>query len=230
MLGIFPENVLRNVNQYRAFLGFLRHPAWLKGRFVLDRAGALNWIERPRVDLEAFIQLHRDPAAIVPHEYFLPDSRDGPVTRRFPYTLTVFRLALMPRLHTRLTRKPSWADFYNDDHPSGALPLIIALVEAFVRDAELRGKRALVVIVPGASSFRARAAYGAFEYAPLIAALTARKIDVLDIGAALVARSVGNYCELYVDPSDCAGHLGIAGSKTVAEVAAAELRRRGLVK
>jgi hypothetical protein len=35
MLGIFPENIVRNVNQYRGFLGYSPSPLGLKGRFVL---------------------------------------------------------------------------------------------------------------------------------------------------------------------------------------------------
>jgi hypothetical protein len=228
MLGIYPENVLRNVNQYRGFMGYPPHPGWLKGRFVLDRAGTLNWIERPRLDLETFIQLHRDPAAIVPHEYFLPDGPDGPVTVGFPYALAAVRFALTPRLLSRLTLRPSWGGFFDDHHPSGALPLTVAIAEAFARLAEHRGKKALVVIVPGPGSFRTRATYGTFEYAPLIAALTERQIDVLDVGAALIVHGMGNYCELYARyPGECGGHFGIAGGKIVAEVVAAELRRRG---
>ena len=58
LLGIFPENVMRNVNQYRAFLGFSLHPYWLKGRFALDGSGHLDWIPRPRIDAADFIRLH----------------------------------------------------------------------------------------------------------------------------------------------------------------------------
>ena len=85
------------------------------------------------------------------------------------------------------------------------------------------------IILPGPGSFRGRAAYGAFEYAPLIEALSARKIDVLDVGAAMMVRGVGNYCELYANPAECSGHFGIAGGAIVAEIVAAELRQRGLV-
>jgi hypothetical protein len=230
ILGIFPENLLRNVNQYRALFGFPQHPQWLKGRFTLDGADALRWIARPQIGLDGFVELHRDPSKIIPHEYFLPDTRDGPVTWRFPAMLTTFQLALRPRLMTRITGRPSWAAFYDPAHRSGALPLTVAIVEAFVRDAAARGQRALVVMLPGASSFRARTAFGAFEYAPLVAALSARNVDVFDIGAALMADGMRNYCELYLNPAACSGHLGIAGSAAFAEIVAAELRRRGLVK
>jgi hypothetical protein len=228
MLGIFPENVLRNVNQYRAFLGAGLHPRWLKSRFVLDATGALEWVARPRIDLADFIALHVDPARIVPRDELRPGSHDGPVVAHFPYTLSAIRLALMPRVLTRFTGKPSWADFYDLDHPSGAVALTAAIAEAFSREATARGKRPLVVMLPGASSFRAREKFGAYEYAPLVAAMAARNVETFDAGPALLA-ALGSRspCELYAQAADCNGHFGAAGGAVLAQVIAAELRRRG---
>ena len=100
------------------------------------------------------------------------------------------------------------------------------------RDRRLfsRGKRVLIVMLPGASSFRARAEFGQPEYAPLIAALVTKKIEVFDpIRALLSALGQRSYCELYIAPTDCNGHFGVEGSRIVADVVLAELRRRGLV-
>jgi hypothetical protein len=231
LLGFSPEHIILDVNQYRGFLGYGPSPTGLKGRFILDGESRLEWIHRPRINEKGFVEFLRDPANFVPHEYLLPDSPDGPVTLRFPYTLTVARVALMPRLRVRFTDRPSWADFYRTDHPSGALVLTAALVEAFVREAEHRGKQALIVVLPGASSFRARAKFGQPEYAPLLAALAAKNIDVFDpIPALLTALGQRSYCELYTVPADCGGHFGIEGSRIVADVVLAELHRRGLVK
>ena len=231
LLGIFPENAMRNVNQFRALIGFKPTPRALKGRFVLDGAGRLQWIHRPRIDESGYVRLLRDPASVVPHEYLLPDTRDGPVTLRFPYLLTVIRLALMPRLWVRITGSPSWADFYHPDHPSGALQLTAAIAETFAHEAERRGKRGLVVMLPGAASFRTRAKYGEPEYQPLLAALAARHVDVFDPATRLLA-ALGqrSYCELYAVPTECAGHFGVFGGGLVADVMLTELRRRGLVK
>jgi len=231
LLGIFPENIVRNVNQYRGFLGYGPSPTGLKGRFVLESDGRLEWIHRPRIDEKGFLEFLRDPASVLPHEYLLPDTPDGPVTLRFPYTLKVARVALMPRLRVRLTGRPSWADFYRADHRSGALALTAAIVEAFLRESERRGKRALVMMLPDASSFRVRAEFGQPEYAPLIAALAARKIDIFDPSPALLtALGHRSYCDLYAVPADCNGHFGIEGSRIVADVVTAELRQRGLVR
>src|SRR5262249_36156425 len=127
LLGIFPENIRRDVNQYRGLIGFPLSPVWLKGRFVLDRGGQLEWIPRPRINEKEFLDFLRDPASLLPHEYLLPDTRDGPVTLRFPYTLSLARIALMPRWRVRITGRPSWSDFYRADHGSGALALTVAI-------------------------------------------------------------------------------------------------------
>jgi hypothetical protein len=230
LLGIFPENVMRNVNQYRALMGYDVHPVNVKGRFVLDAAGGLVWVPRLRLDADRFVRLNRAPAEFLPHEYLLPDTRDGPATLRFPYTLALLRILIMPRLWTHFAGRPAWSGFFAADHPSGALPLTVAIADAFAHEAARRGKHLLVVMLPGANSFRLRPRDGSLEYAPLVAALAARGIDVFDTAPALLA-ALGerSYCVLYFRPDECGGHFGVLGSKIVAEVAAAELRRRGLV-
>jgi hypothetical protein len=228
LLGIYPEDVMRNVNQYRGFIGYALSPRLLKGRFILDHAGRLDWLHRPKVDADSFVTLHREPAKVVPHDYLLPDTRDGPVTLRFPYTLTLTHVALNPRIRARLTGRRWSDDFFLHDHPSGALALTAAIGEAFAREAERRNKGTLVVILPDASSFRTRTASGSPEYAPLVAALSARRVEVFDAAPALLAAlEHRSYCELYL--VECGGHFSRAGSTIVAQVVSSELRRRGLI-
>jgi hypothetical protein len=227
LLGIYPEDVMRNVNQYRGFIGYDLSPSLLKGRFVLDHAGHLDWVHRPQVDADSFVTLHREPAKVVPHDYLLPDTRDGPITPSFPSTVTLARIAFSSRMQARLSGR-TWSDYFlMPDHPSGALVLTAAISEAFAREAERRGKRALVVILPAASSFRTRAALGIPEYSPLIAALATRRVEVFDPAPALLAAlEQRSYCELYSNPAECRGHFSSAGSTIVAQVVASELRQR----
>jgi hypothetical protein len=229
LLGIFPDDIVRNLNQYRTFIGTGPGWFWLKGRFVLDQAGHLEWIARPNLNPQEFIRLHQHPEQILPHEYFLPDSRDGPVTVRFPYTLTLARFALTPWVKNRLMRRTTWSDLYGVDHPSGATRLTVAIVEFFIREAERRGKRVVVIMLPSADSFRMHARNNEADYAPFVAAMQAAGIDVFDpIPKLLAALSLDKraYCDLYV--ASCKGHFGVAGGAIVAKVVAAELDRRGL--
>jgi hypothetical protein len=59
LLGIFADDIIRNLNQYRAFIGFSLEPYWVKGRFILDEEKHLEWIRRPRLDANSYLELHR---------------------------------------------------------------------------------------------------------------------------------------------------------------------------
>jgi hypothetical protein len=240
LLGVNPNTVMDNINQYDGLLGAALEPTAVKGRFLLDSSDHLNWLPGPRLDRESFVALNRDPSAMLPHSYFLPDTRDGPVTVGFPYSLTLARIALIARLHNVLLRKAEWSDLYAADHPSGALRLMAAICAAFADLAKARGERPLVVMLPLASSFREQANHGAFEYAPLVAALQAKHIDVFDPGTEMIDSLAGrSKCEFFAhqrpetawltSPVPCGGHYSLAGNTVIAHLVAGELRRRNLV-
>jgi hypothetical protein len=192
------------------------------------------------LDRDGFVAMNRNPAQTLPHSYFLPDTRDGPVALRFPYIVTLARVALMTRLHNILVRRAEWSSLYTSDHPSGALRLMAAICEAFAELAKARGERPLIVMLPLAASFREQANYGAFEYAPLVAALQAKGIEVFDPGTAMIDRLAGrSACEFYIrqrpatalltSPLPCGGHYSTAGNTMMAQLVAAELRGRNFV-
>jgi hypothetical protein len=241
LLGINPNNVEDNVNQYDAFLGSALDPTALKGRFLLDANGHLDWYPRPHLGREGFIAMNKNPSEILPHSYFLPDTRDGPVTLRLPYTLTLARVAIMARLHNILVRRAEWSGMYVASHPSGALRLMVAICQAFAKFAEARGQRPLVVILPISESFREQANYGQFEYTPLVAALQAHGIEVFDPGLAMIESAAGHsICEFFTrahpeaalltSPVACSGHYSVFGNTTIARLVWAELKRRDLAK
>ena len=241
LLGIDPNSIMDIVNQYDGFLSPELEPFSLKGRFVLKPFDHLRWLPRPRLDANGFIAMHRDPAYVLPHSYFLPDTRDGPITFRFPYTATLARVALMPRLHDILLRRAEWSSLYHAEHPSGALQLMIAISEAFVELANARGKRPLIVMLPVAGSFREQANHHEFEYAPLVAALRAKHIEVFDPGTAMIANLEGrSACELFTHPHAgmawltsplaCGGHYSSLGNTILAQLVGAEIRRLNFLR
>jgi len=240
LLGINPNNVEDNVSQYDGLLGSALEPTSLKGRFLLDGFDHLKWVPRPRLDLDGFVAMNRNPAETLPHSYFLPDTRDGPVTLGFPYTVTLARAALMPRLHNLLVRRAEWSGLYSADHPSGALQLMVAICQAFAESATARGERPLIIMLPLAHSFREQANYGRFEYAPLVAALQAKGIEIFDPGTAMIDSLAGrSVCEFFTQahpemawltsPAPCGGHYSTAGNTTMSQLVAAELRRRNFI-
>jgi hypothetical protein len=240
LLGIDPNSIMDNINQYDGLLGSPLEPYALKGRFLVEPLDRLEWVPRPQLDANGFVAMHRNPESVLPHSYFLPDTRDGPVTLRFPYTVTLARIALMPRLHNILARRAEWSSLYLADHPAGTLQLMVAISEAFVELANARGKRALIIMLPVAGSFREQANYGEFEYAPLVAALRAKRIEIFDPGAAMVTALGGrSACELFTrahaemawltSPVPCGGHYSGFGNTILAQLVAAELRRRNFL-
>ena len=240
LLGVNPNTVMDNVSQYDGLLGSALAPTAMKGRFLLDSSDHLTWLPRPRLDRDGFVAMNRNPAETLPHSYFLPDTRDGPVTLGFPYTVTLARAALMTRLRNILMRRAEWSSLYAADHPSGALRLMAAICQAFAELAKARGERPLLVILPIAHSFRERANYGEFEYAPLVAALQAKGLEVFDPGRAMIESLAGrSACEFFVhqrpetrlvsSPVPCGGHYSTVAHTTVAQLVAAELRRRNFI-
>jgi hypothetical protein len=241
LLGIDTHTIMNVINQYDGFLSGELEPHALKGRFVIDRDGKLQWVARPHLDADGLAKLHITPASVLPQSYFLPDTIDGPVTLRFPYSLTLARVAILPRLHNILARRAEWSSLYQADDPSGALQLMVAICEAFVEFANAHGKRALIVMLPVAGSFREQSNHRSFEYIPLVAALRAKGVEVFDPGAAMNATREGrSVCEFFTrphaelawlsSPVPCGGHYSSLGNALMAQLVAAELRRRNFLK
>jgi hypothetical protein len=230
LLGIDPGTIIDNLSQYGGFLRPPLGPYALKGRFLLDSSDRLKWLSRPRLDEDGFLALHRTPAELVPYDYFLPDTVEGPVTPHFPHSLTLLRVALLARVRDVLAGRAEWRGFYASDHPSGALRVLAAICQAFVQHADSLGEPVLIIVLPVAKSFREQAAYGKFEYAPLVARLAAKGVEVFDPGPAMLDALAGNsYCELFTRPKSCEGHYSVLGNTILANLVAAELWRRGFV-
>jgi hypothetical protein len=240
LLGINPNTVMDNINQYDGLLGAALEPTALKGRFLVDSSDRLTWVPRPHLDEDSFVAMHLDPAKMLPHSYFLPDTADGPVTPRFPYSVTLARVALMTRLHNLLAGRAEWSSLYAADHPSGALRLMTSICENFAEVAKAQGQKPLIVMLPLADSFREKLNYGGFEYAPLVEALRAKGIEVFDSGPAMLQSLAGRpACEFYshphpeakwiLSPVPCGSHYSTKGNTTVARLVADELRKRGYV-
>jgi hypothetical protein len=243
LLGIDPNSIMDIVSQYDGFLGSGLEPYALKGRFLGGSFEHLQRVPQPQLDANGFVALHRNPADFLPHSYFLPDTPDGPITLRLPYILTLTRVALMPRVHDVIARRTEWSRLYRADHPSGTLQLMISISEAFVELAKARGKRALIVMLPVAASFREQANYREFEYAPLVAALRSKHIEVFDPGTAMIAELGGrSACELFThqradmasawlsSPLQCGGHYSSFGHAILARLVFAELRSRNFLR
>jgi hypothetical protein len=220
ILGHYSEDIVRNVNQLRDLNASGRF--FLKPRFVLER-GELRLVPLPDLDVDDFARIATDAEQLLPHEFFRPGGDAGIVVRRFPYSSSLVRVAGQYRVRAVLRGVPSYAPFYDAHHPSGALAVTIAILDAFVREACARGQRPIVLLIPDISDLGARRAGNPVHYAPLTGALAARGIEALDAAPELdrVAGARGP-CAVYTACSR--GHLSEEGNSVLARLVAARVR------
>jgi hypothetical protein len=216
ILGIYPHNVMRNVNQYRFFLtggktfGF-------KPRFILEK-GILQLVPIPSVPADELDQLYRDPGKYLRHEAFLPDSPYGPIRASFPFTISLIRLTTKERIRNGLRGRPSWEAFWQPEHPTASLEVTTGIVSKFERVCKEREKRCLVLLFPTPSSYEWYAESGDVVTRFLIDELEKRSIPVLDLTVPLAGRLAGgNFCDLLTRAETCIGHFNAEGNRLVAQ-------------
>ena len=233
ILTVFPANLLRNVNQYHGLLTGIGMFFSFKPRFLVNDAGSLELIPLPTFTKAEFADLLRDPARYLPHEYFLPGTPAGPLRFHFPYTLFVLRAArnaqMQASVRTVLGGPPTWTPFFSPDHPSRSLQVAIGILEAFHRDAVARDRTPLIQILPTPTAIATFQSTGTWPYAPLIDAMAAKGIEVVNLGPDFIRRLGGRkLCELLTHPDSCNGRYNSEGYATLAEIVHSLMRARGV--
>ena len=92
VLTMFPDNLNRNVNQWRYLL--TRQPLWFKPAFHVTPDGTVALAPLFDGDYAAFQALTQDPGAWLPGEAYLPGAPGfrRPVPEGFPYSVTLGRI------------------------------------------------------------------------------------------------------------------------------------------
>jgi lysophospholipase L1-like esterase len=229
VIGFFPENIMRHVNQYVGFrVG--RPNLLFKPRFVSDD-GSLQL--HPPISREVFDEnkLNESPAELLPHEFFLPGSRYGPVPASFPYSLAAVRALMHPRVIASIRGRPSWIDLYQSERDSEPRDLTGKLIEAFARDVESSGKAPLVFVFANASSVRTFLETNEWPYQPILSFLAEIGIPYLHFGTKLAETYGENVCDVFMKETllGCTGHYTPEGYAMVAEMIAGRLRATRLV-
>lgn len=223
VLGIFSENVMRNVNRYRNL--FYPSRFGMKPRFLADGEDGLELVPLPEVAVEDYERFIADPDPFLPHEFFTLAGASGEPRLAFPYLLSVAKAATHFRVRAAITGTPHWAPFYREDHPSDALRVTERIASAFREEVVARGAHPLVVMLPHAMDLAVHGKSGSFPYESLRRAMERRGLDVVDIGAEVVARRGEG-----ASAGFAAGqHYDEQGYRFVAETVFARLRERGLV-
>lgn len=222
ILGIFSENVMRNVNRYRNL--FYPSRFGMKPRFAIDpHGGRLELVPMPDIAAADYERFVADPDPFLPRELYTLGGAWGQGRLAFPYTLALLRAAGNFRVRAALTGTPHWAPFYRDDHPSGALQVTRAIAAAFRDEAARRGKRALVVMLPHRMDVTLRERGEPWTYGRLVELMRSDGVDVVDVGEEMMQRLDAEERRRLVRGQ----HYSEEGYRFVADVVAPRLRRDG---
>lgn len=222
ILGFFPENALRNVNQYRFFLSGGELFSF-KPRFILEDE-KLTLIPLPTVTYDELPTFFQTPEQFLSHESFLPDSEYGPVNFSFPYTFSLMHTAKQEQTINWLLNKPSWGKFLQPGHSTHSFEITSAIIEAFMNECAIRAKRCLVILFPSPSSFAWYQEHQTLISQPLVDQLTSQDIELLTLTPALAQLLNGDdFCELLSKPKQCVGHFNNRGNQMIADIVADHL-------
>ncbi len=223
LLNHFSGDIRRNVTQFRNLTSdddyFL-----LKPRFILNNGG-LQLIPLVTPTLEEAKKIADHPELNLPYEHFAPGGKTGIIKVHFPYIVSLLKALGNEHLQSRFKGIPVWESYYHPDHPSGALPLTVAIMKKFVEVAKARGKQPLITIIPNAHDIHYFNETGKWTYAPLVDALAKSGIETFDFGPKLIAKlNDKNVCEL-MEAKLCYGHYNATGYRLLAELLDEYLRR-----
>ncbi len=222
ILGIYPQNVMRNVNQYRYLLSGT-NPLGFKPRFVLSESG-LQLVPIPELTFSRMSSIAERPGSVFSSETFLPNSDVGPIRARAPWTFVVVKMFFHSRFQNWVTGVPSWLDFMDPTHPSNALLITAEIADEFSHECERREKRCIILIFPSRSSYEFFQDTGELATAALGAELADRSLQWVALVPALGSRlGPRDFAELLAP----GGHLNAEGNQYVAEIVAGHIAMLG---
>lgn len=231
MLGVLSENIVRNVNQNRAFL-YTAGVGPLKPMFWLDRDKQLRLVPVPQLGADSYDTYIKDPRRLFPNEFFIPGSSHYAEQRvGFPYSIGIIRALLGYKrtfgglLYYLFDVPPWYADFFDPTHPSGALEVTQSIIDHFVDTAKVRGKTPIVMFLPGSRDISSYLRTGKWVYETLYERCLLSGYNCFDAGTAMLdelgARhlSAVGVCEYFCFNSlTLLGHYNEKGNRILADV------------
>lgn len=230
MLNHLSENIIRNLTRFRTIVtGYDKTKTNLgfKPKFVLDESGDLKLVEIPTFEPEEYPEVLRYPEDYMPDEYFRPGGPSGLTRQSFPYTLSVMRAFNHFHVKAWLANVPWYGEFYGPDHPSQGLQVTAGILTSFTKSAKLRGQAPMVSVIPTGQDLEYFVETGEWSYQPLLDAVAAQGIDIINFGDGIMERLEGrNECEIF---TNCSGHFNAEGYRYIADIVYEELEKRGLL-
>ena len=219
ILGIYPTDIIRNVNQYRYLLTSRTESIFgFKPRFIIENE-QLRLAPLPMLSYPELRSLAKILPEILPFEIFLPGNGVGPVpNNRFPYSLVAWNLFLNERVQSWALRKPSWEDLIQQDHASGALEVTVAVVQGFMEECREREKNCFIITFPTPGSYKNYKNNGVSSLEPLLKKLNELKTPYLRFETYL-SEQLGedSICKLLTNIRRCTGHFNAKGHNMIAD-------------
>jgi len=210
LLGIWPENLVRNLSIVRFYLNPHGNLGTSKPRFELVD-GKLLLVNSPVMPKDVFLDtvLQRKVSPLVEKDYWYRDDE-----QRFLalYHAQAIRAALSVYQAYERRAERNRLYFAKDGE---ALRVTVAIAEAFKREVEAGGARAYVSIIPMRDLLEEHGS-GAF---PLAEMLRERSVPLLDFGPAIASKAREMGAGALYRPD---GHLSALGNRLIAE----EINRR----
>ncbi len=222
------EDILRNLTRDRDLLTYVRWYAF-KPRFVYTDQQTLEYVPIPRLSSEEHNRLIglKSPQLELERESFYPGGPAGAVRLRFPFTYSILRNLDDFRMRARFSGEPSYAQFYAKNHPLRGLEITREILKLFVIEAQGRGKRSLVMILPGKNDFMHYRKTRRWTYQSLVDELNREGISPLDFGPLLVGHIGSGDMDGFFDHT---GHYNKKTDRLLAQFVYANLARIGLTK
>ncbi len=212
VLGIWPENMCRNLGFVRYYLvpsdGFASKP------MMIVRDGALAVLNSPTMDRDALIATltHPESEPLLANDFWYRERET-----RASFVQSSRLVDVAESLAFAVERKRTRSRLYSGEDPAG-IAITTAIAEQFARDVRATGSTPLVLLFPMRDLLEMQSSAKPF---PLLAALREHGVDVLDLAPAVAREALERgVARLFT----AEGHLTAEGNRVLAESLEIELR------
>lgn len=214
VLGIFPENIKRNVNQLRNLISTVTI-CQSKPRFILNHRGQLALVPIPSLSQAEYQNIPSTPGRYFRHEFFLPGGPSGRQIAKFPYLWGMLKASYF--ILKNRGGGENYQDFYRPDHPSRGLELTAAIIKAFWHSAQERGKRPLIMIIPTPYDILIYQQEQKWNFQPLLDRLAKARLEYINAGTGIIQRLDGADRRTLYKP-ELSNHLSVEGNRLLAAI------------
>jgi len=214
ILGIFSENIKRNVNQIRNLIHSV-DICQTKPRFILDDQGKLSMVPIPPLTASEYYEIERNPGRFFHHEFFLPDGPSGRQLAKFPYLWGMIKACYF--LFKNHGRGDTYEDFFQPGHPSQGLKIMTAIIKEFCHSVQTRGKLPVIMIIPTHFDIQIYQNFQTWNYQPLLDRLAEDHVDYIDAGPTIIHHLNGDDPRTLYSPN-LFYHLTEDGNRLLAQI------------